>query len=407
MNIIYLCQYFIPEPAAPSARLYDLSNAWVHAGHKVTVLTGMPNHPTGVVPERYRGRLIMRESVDGVTVLRNWLYATPNQGFFKKTLSHLSFMISVVAFGLPRLGKADVLIVSSPTFLSVFSALVISWLRNIPFVFEVRDLWPAVFVDLGVITNPLLIRFLEFWEMFLYRRAGLVVTVTESFRRLLIERGVSSQKVVTISNGANLDFFTVGERDNVVRSEHGLGDRFVVSYLGAHGIAHGIDTVLRAAEILKHRKDIVFLLAGEGAMKKELLALKENTVTDNVLMLGAQPKRRMPDFYHASDVCLVPLRDVPLFETFVPSKMFEIMACGVPIVASVRGEARAILTRSGAARLVTPENASALAQAIEWMESHPRERERMGVAGREFVCEHYDRGKMASQYAQVLADIAK
>ncbi len=407
MNIIYLCQYFVPEPAAPAARVAELSCAWVQAGHKVTVLTGMPNHPTGIVPEKYRGRFLARECLDGVTVLRNWLYATPNRGFAKKTFNHLSFMLSVVLLGLPRLGHADVLIVSSPAFLSVFSALLISRLRRIPFVFEVRDLWPAVFADLGIVTNPLVIKFLEFWEMFLYRRAARVVTVTESFRYMLIERGLQAQKVVTISNGANVDFFHPGERDNAVRSEHGLGDRFVASYLGAHGISHGVETVLRAAEILRDRKDITFMLAGEGAMKTSLLALKESMGLKNVLMLPAQDKERMPDFYRASDVCLVPLRDVPLFETFVPSKMFEIMACGVPIVGAVRGEASEILTRSGAARLVAPESAEELARAIEWMQAHPHERARMGVAGREFVSAHYDRGKLAGQYVQVLAGTTK
>ncbi len=407
VDIVYLCQYFVPEPAAPSVRVAELSRAWVQAGHNVTVLTGIPNHPTGIVPEKYRRRLLARERLHGITVLRNWLYATPNRGFAKKTLSHLSFMLSAVLLGLPRLGRVDVLIVSSPTFFSVFSALLISRLRRIPFVFEVRDLWPAVFVDLGVLTSPILIKFLEYWEMFLYRRAARVVTVTESFRRVLIERGLPARKVVTIPNGANVYSFQPGERDNAVRSEHDLTGRFVVSYLGAHGISHGVETVLRAAEILCDRNDITFFLVGDGAMRQRLLALKENLSLENVLMLPAQPKERMPDFYRASDVCLVPLRNVPLFETFVPSKMFEIMACGVPIIGAVRGEAREILVRSGAARLVAPENAQELARAIEWMQAHPQERSQMGAAGRDFVCAHYDRVALAGQYAELLARIAK
>jgi glycosyltransferase involved in cell wall biosynthesis len=224
---------------------------------------------------------------------------------------------------------------------------------------------------------------------------------------VLIERGLPGRKVVTMSNGANVDFFQPGERDNAVRSEHGLTDCFVVSYFGAHGISHGVEIVLRAADILRARNDIVFLLAGEGAMKKRLLALKERMALENVLMLPAQPMERMPDFYRASDVCMVPLRNVPLFETFVPSKMFEVMACGVPIIGALRGEAREILKRSGAARLVAPENAQELAQAMEWMQANPRERSQMGAAGRNFVCEHFDRGTLAGQYAELLARIAK
>ncbi|MFQ5408576.1 MAG: glycosyltransferase family 4 protein [Anaerolineales bacterium] len=407
MHLAYLCQYFVPEPGAPSARLYDLARAWVEAGHQVTVLTGMPNHPTGVVPPEYRRRLVARETLDGITVLRNWLYATPNEGFFRKTVSHLSFMVSVVLFGLPRLSGVDVLIVSSPAFFAVFAAWFISRARRIPYIFEVRDLWPAVFVDLGVLTNPRLIRLLEFWEMFLYRRSARVVTVTESFRRNLLARGLSPEKVITIPNGAALDFFQPGPRENAVRAELGLTGKFVVSYIGAHGISHALETVLYAAERMREENDVIFLLVGEGAQKRALRALRERLGLENVRMIPAQPKARVPDFYRASDVCLVPLRSVRLFESFIPSKMFEIMACGVPLIGAMRGEARTILERSGAARLTEPENVEQLVAAIDWFRSHPKQAQHMGAAGREFVQRNYDRRELASHYLDLLQDVVR
>lgn len=405
MNIIYLCQYFVPEPGAPSARLYELSRAWVQGGHNVKIITGMPNHPTGVVHPDYRGRLAVRENLDGITVLRNWIYATPNEGIFKKIISHLSFMVSAVLLGLPRLGPADVIIVSSPNFLSAFSAYVISRVRHIPFVFEVRDLWPAAFVDLGVLTNPLLIQFLEFCEMFLYRRAALVATVTTSFRLNLIQRGLAPEKVVTVTNGADLDFFVPGPRDNDLAEELGLLGKFVVSYIGAHGISHGLETVLMAADRLRGVHEIVFLMVGDGAQRSALLALKSKLCLRNVQMFPSQSRSRVREFYQASDVCLVPLVDVPLFDAFVPSKIFEIMACGVPIIGAVRGEAREIMVRSGAARLVEPEDDDAIAQSIEWIRAHPNHQAQMGKSGRSFVSANFNRIKLAKLYERILMEV--
>ena len=402
MRIVYLCQYFVPEAGAPAARLRDMARSWVHRGHSVTVVTGMPNHPTGVVQPPYVGRLIARESLDGVTVLRNWLYATPNEGLVRKTVSHLSFMVSALVLGNARLGTADVIIASSPSFFAVISAWVMSRMRKIPFVFEVRDLWPAVFVDLGVLTNAFVIRALESVEMFLYRRAALVVTVTEGFRTRLIARGLPPQKVVTVSNGAAIESFTPGPRDNAVRTQLGLAGKFVVSYIGAHGISQGLELVLQAAQRLRDDADIVFLLVGEGARKRALLELRETLRLTNVIMLPAQAHQRVREYYCASDVCVVPLRQLPLFATFIPSKMFEIMACAVPVIGAVEGEAREILERSGGARLIMPEDAAGLADAVRWFKLHPGESRKMGAAGRAFVTANYDRQVLADRYAAAL-----
>ncbi|RLT47282.1 MAG: glycosyltransferase WbuB [Chloroflexi bacterium] len=402
MRIVYLCQYFVPEAGAPAARLRDMARSWVQRGHSVTVVTGMPNHPTGVVQAPYVGRLIARESLDGVTVLRNWLYATPNEGLVRKTLSHLSFMVSALVLGNARLGTADVIIASSPSFFAVISAWVMSRMRKIPFVFEVRDLWPAVFVDLGVLTNSFVIRALESVEMFLYRRAALVVTVTEGFRTRLIARGLPPQKVVTVTNGAAIESFTPGPRDNAVRTELGLAGKFVVGYIGAHGISQGLELVLQAAQRLRDDADIVFLLVGEGARKRALLELRETLRLTNVIMLPAQAHQRVREYYCASDVCVVPLRQLPLFATFIPSKMFEIMACAVPVIGALEGEAREILERSGGARLIVPEDAAGLADAVRWFKLHPGESRQMGAAGRAFVTANYDRQVLADRYAAAL-----
>jgi glycosyltransferase involved in cell wall biosynthesis len=405
MKIAYICQYFVPEPSAPSVRISELAQEWVKDGHEVTVLTGMPNHPNGIVLDEYRGKIIADEKIADVNVLRSWLYATPNEGILRKTLSHLSFMISTVMLSLPRLNKIDVIIVSSPTFLSAFAGLFISKMRRVPFVFEVRDLWPAIFVDLGILSNVFLIRVLESWEMFLYTQAALVVTVTKSFRNKLIERGLPAEKIAVVSNGAAVNRFNPGDKNDHVRSDLGISSKFVVSYIGAHGISQGVATIMEAATTLKYRDDIVFMLVGDGAMKKDMVTMKNDHNLHNVVMLPAQSKERIPDLYCASDVCIVPLRDIPLFDSFVPSKMFEIMSCGIPIIGSVNGEAREILELSGSAMIISPESVSELADSILWMVENPQKRRIMGTSGRTFVCEHYDRTMLAKKYVNYLKRI--
>jgi len=335
------------------------------------------------------------------------VYATPNEGFIKRTLGHLSFMVSSAVLGGPRLKGADVVMASSPTFFSAISGWILAVWKNAPFVFEVRDLWPAVFVELGVLKNRWLIRALEGVEMFLYRRAAAVVTVTESFRRTLVNRGVPEKKISVITNGVDVEEFYPVPPDLDLKKALGCEGKFVVLYLGTHGISHALQTVLRAAELVKHHDDLQFVLVGEGAEKRQLMEYARVRGLDHVRFVGGQPKDRVRAFYGLADVCLVPLRDIPIFETFIPSKMFEIMACAKPIVASVRGEAREILEQSGAAVVVPPEDAEAMAQAILDLRSHARRRVEMGTRGLEFVKRHYLRSQLAKRYETTLISVVK
>jgi glycosyltransferase involved in cell wall biosynthesis len=407
MNILYICHYFVPELGAPSARVYEMAKRWIQKGHKVTVVTCFPNHPTGIIPDSYRGKLFQREVIDEIEVFRNYVYSTPNKGIIKKTINHLSFMFSSLFFSLPRIGSFDVIIVSSPTFFSVISALVFSKIKSVPFVFEVRDLWPAIFVDLGILKNRHLIAVLEAIEMFLYRQSGKVITVTKSFRNTLIARGIHPEKIDVITNGAEIDFFTPRAKENRIRNEFFLNGKFVVSYTGAHGISHGLQSVLFAAELLQEYKDILFLFVGEGAEKDNLIAIKNERNLRNTIFLPGQKKELMPDVYAASDVCLVPLRSIELFKTFIPSKIFEIMACGRPIIGSVLGEAHDILEEAGCAVLTTPESSEEIARAVKKLYKDRNYGEKLGANGRCFVEKNYSRERMASNYEVILQEMAK
>lgn len=402
MNIAYYSHYFAPEIGAPSARIYDLAKEWLNEGNQVEVVTCFPNHPGGKLYPGYSPRRYMHERLDGIDVHRHWTYITPNEGFIRKTLGHVSYLPSALALSTRHLRKPDVVIGTSPTFFAAMAAAATAMRRRIPFIMEVRDLWPAVMVELGVLRNRQIIRALERLEMSLYARATRVVTVTESFRRNLVGRGVRAEKVATIPNGADVEFWHPLEPKPELRSELGLDGRFVVLYIGAHGISHALARVLESACELQERAPVSFLFVGEGAEKEHLVRRAREMKLMNVQFLDAVAKDAVRDFYALADVCLVPLRDIPLFETFIPSKMFEMMAMAKPIVASLRGEAAEILRRSGGATVVEPEDSRAIAQAILRLYEHQDEAHEMGRRGRRFVVENYSRRALAERYLKVI-----
>lgn len=402
MRIALMCQYFPPEPGAPSARVSELACAWRDAGHEVTVVTGMPNHPTGVLPPAYRGVRFAEETFRGVRVLRNWVYATPNEGFAKRTANHVSFMLSTLWYSLRLLRGHDVIVVSSPTFFAVISAWIMSRVLGVPYVFEVRDLWPGIFVELGILKNRTIINILEGLEMFLYRKAARVVVVTDSFKDILVGRGLPASHVEVITNGVDPAVFAPMSGETAQRAAHALTGKCVVLYIGAHGISHALTALLESAALLREREDIRFVFVGEGAEKKALMQHAAARGISNVLFVPGQPKELMPSWYATADIALVPLRNIPLFETFIPSKMFEILACARPIVASVRGEAKRILERSGGAVVVDPEDSAAIAAAVHALAGNLEQRKALGDAGRAFVMTHYTRRSLAMRYLDIL-----
>jgi glycosyltransferase involved in cell wall biosynthesis len=406
VRILYICHYFHPEIGAPSARALEMARKWVDFGHQVDVVTCFPNHPTGVVPAGYRGKLYQREVLsDGITVYRNYVYATPNHGFFRKTIGHLSFMVSSVVLSMYRVRRPDVIVVSSPTLFAVVSAYVFSRLRRVPYVFEVRDLWPAAIASLGVLdSSSWVVRALEKLELFLYHRAARVVTVTAAFRQDIASRGIDAAKIEVITNGADEALFHP-RNGSGMRGELGLEGRFIVLYIGAHGISQALSAVMEVADRARASPKIHFLFVGEGAEKDELVATRDRLGLTNVTFLPGQPKEMVPSFYAAADVCLVPLRGVPLFRAFIPSKMFEIMASGRAIIGSVDGEARQILERSGAALVVQPEDVAQLLAAICRLQACPQMKQKMEDAGPPFVAAHYSRRALAEQYLDLLQEV--
>ena len=411
MKILYLSQYFPPEMGAPAARVSELSRHWAKAGHDVTVLTGFPHYPSGVVPQEYRAKLrhlIMREDLDGVRVERTWLATLPNRRTWERVLNYTSFTVSAALRG-SFLDSPDVVIATSPQLLECLAGLWIATLRRVPFVFEVRDLWPeSLTLDANSGLNLMVRTVLSKISYFLYRRSSHIVVVTPAFKKYLIEHyNVAPEKISIVMHGVEPDVFTPsGETDSVVE-EFQLGGRFVVSFIGVLGNAHGLRTVAYAAARLQEtRPEVLLLLVGEGADKSSVEALAATMGLKNLLIIGQQPRSKIPALIRASSVCLVLLKKSQVFKTVIPTKLLEFMACGRPVILGVEGQARELVEKADCGVCVPPEDSASLAGAIEQLYSDPELRERLGGNGRDYVVRHLSREQTARDYITVLQRVA-
>jgi glycosyltransferase involved in cell wall biosynthesis len=406
MRILFLSHYFPPEVNAPASRTYEHCKQWAKMGHEVTVVTCAPNHPRGEVYPGYRNRLLQREERDGIHVVRLWTYVTANEGFFKRTLNYVSYMMSAIVAA-PWLPRADVVLSTSPQFFNGLAGYLVSRIKRAPWALEIRDLWPESILVVGAIKNRFIIRALEYLEMFAYRKADAIVPVTDAFKRYMVGKGIPEDKIEVVKNGVDLEFYRTTDGANPVAEELGLTGRFVASYFGTHGMAHHLETVLEAAGLLRERKDILFLLVGDGAEREKLLGLRDERGLDNVMMPGQQPKERMPFLWQCSHVSLVLLKKSDLFKMVIPSKIFESMAMQRPIILGVEGESRAIVEAARAGRCIEPENAAELARIVAELADNPALCDELGRNGRRYVADHYDRGVLAAKYERLLARLAR
>ena len=392
---------------APAARAAELSRHWARMGHDVTVLTGFPNHPTGVVPEEWRSRLRRlqhTEMVDGVRVVRTWLWPLPNRKAHERILNYTTFCGSAALSGL-ALAKPDVVIATSPQLLCALSGWWLAWWRRVPFVFEIRDLWPESLAAVGASSEgKLLHRVLGGIAGFLYRRADRLVVVTPAFEDHLIQRwNVPPAKISVVENGVETDLFCLKLAAPELRKQLKLEDRFIICYIGTMGNAHGLETLVAAAEELQTKLPCaMFLLIGEGAEKERLVKLAAGRGLNNIQFFAQQPRERIPIYVSAADVCLVMLRKNDLFKTVIPTKLLEYMACERPVIVAVDGHARQIIEEAGAGVFVEPENSRALVEGILDVAAAPERRQKMGASGRQFILNKFSREETAQEYIRVL-----
>ncbi|MGC6486536.1 MAG: glycosyltransferase family 4 protein [Planctomycetota bacterium] len=407
MRVLFLTHYFPPEGNAPATRVHQFCRRWVDAGHDVTVITCAPNVPTGKVYDGYRNRLWQREQVDGIEVIRVWTLLAANAGTFKRILNYATYMLSaVLAAALRR--SPDVVIATSPQMFCGVAGALLRVLRRWTFVLEVRDLWPESIATVGAMKKSLLLRGLERLERWMYRRAQRIVAVGDGYKRKLVERGVPDDKIAVVTNGVDPATFAAAQPDADLRAQHGWVGKTTFAYIGTVGMAAGLDVVPRAAARLRARgrEDIHFVVVGDGAEWDALAQRAEEQAAGMVTFTGLLPKRRMPAVLATVDVCLVHLRAAPLFETVLPSKMFEAAATGRPILLGVAGEAAALLEQTGAGVTFPPEDDEALAAACERLADDPRLRAALGAAGRAQMTPKFDVDVLARRYLDMLVQLA-
>ncbi len=404
MRILLVAAHYPPDLGALATRARDLTRAWATAGHEVHVLCGLPNHPSGVIPEAYRGRGMVHEEVDGVHVHRTWVYATPNAGVVRRSAAFVSYAASVVGSGQFQVPRPDVVVTSSPQFLAAVAGVLVGRWKRRPVVVEIRDLWPRTIWEIGALPKDSpAIRLLERGERWLYRQADHIVVVTRSFVDEIraTTPDVPAARIDVVTNGVDLTRFPVSVDPEPLRRELGLsGERPVALYAGTHGLCHGLETVVDAA---KRCPEVDFVLVGDGARKADLR--ERGRGVPNLTFHDAVPSERMPEVYALGDIGLVHLQDLPLFRTVIPSKMFEIWACRRPVVLGVEGEAARILDEAGGGVAVPPEDPDALAAAVRELARDPARRAALGEAGRRAVEQTYDRRRLAERYAGILEDV--
>lgn len=413
MKILFLSHYFPPEVNAPASRAHEHCKVWVAAGHEVTLVTCAPNHPYGRVYDGFSNRR-SDEVIDGVRVVRLKTFISANKGFLKRTLGFISYMLAVI-LAAPSLGKHDIVLSTSPQFFNGLAGYFVSRCKGLPWLLEIRDLWPDSILTVGAIRNKYLIGVLYWLEEFCYRKCDKLVVVTDSFRRHIVAKGIPETKISVIKNGVDFSTFNVG--DNIADSEHAevlseldvpwLRNKFVVAYVGTHGMAHSLNSVLDAANKLKDHSHIHFLLVGDGSDKEALLKQRDKLGLMNVTMLDQKPKKVMPYIWSLTDLSLVHLKKDELFKTVIPSKIFEALAMEKPILLGVEGESADLIRDSGGGITMEPENAEQMAQIVLTLAKDPVQCQAMAAMGSNYVRKYFNRITLAENYLQLMLGMVR
>ena len=396
MRILVVTDRFLPEISPPCFRTMEHAQVWKKMGHEVTVLTCAPNSPHGKVFAGYRNKLYQTEEMDGIRVIRIWSYMTSNEGIVKRSLDYLSFALMAIFF-FWRLPKFDIMVASSPPLFVPVGVYGLSLFRRRPWVFELRDLWPASIAAVGLKMGRMM-RLLSRLEMFLYRKADRIVAVTPAFIEELVERGIARDKLDMATNGVNTEFFNSESVKFDAREKLGIkDDEFLAAYIGAVGAAHGLKTVLDTAELCRDKPELRFVIIGEGADRAKLEQEATQRGLTNLIFRDFVPHDEIPSYLAALDVGIVHLRPHDVFKTVIPSKIFEFMAMGTPMIYGVEGCSAEIVKKAGAGYCIPSGDPQAMADAICELQNEPQRLEQMGQAGREAVAKEFSREVKAKE----------
>lgn len=406
MRTLLIHQAFVSPNEAGGTRHYELARHLLNAGDDFAIVASDLSYLSGKRTVEGR-RLVTKQTVDGIDVLRAYTYPSLHRSFFWRIVTFLSFMLTSVIAGL-RAGKVDVVMGTSPPIFQAFSAWLIAFLRRRPFLLEIRDLWPEFAIDMGVLTNPLLIKLSKTLEQFLYNRADHLLVNSPAYRDYLIEKkGVASHKVSLIPNGVDTSMFDPTATGDEIRAEHHLQNKFVVTYAGALGMANDISTILRAAKQLQADTDIHFLIVGDGKERQNLEREMRELGVSNVTFAGSRPKHLMPSYLAASDACTATLQNIPMFKTTYPNKVFDYMAAGRPTILAIDGVIREVVESANGGIFVQPSDDNAFAEAVLRLKCQPEKAQQMGKSARQYVEQHFERNGQAVQFVRLLENMGQ
>jgi lipopolysaccharide/colanic/teichoic acid biosynthesis glycosyltransferase len=400
MHILLIHQVFAALGEPGGTRHHELARHLVGQGHRVTVLAGQVSYLTG---EQVGGGSAPRQTTDdvGVTIIRCFTYRAWHRSFMRRVVSFLSFMVSSFLAGL-RVRRVDLVWGTTPPLFQGLTAWSLARLKGAAFLFEVRDLWPAFAVAVGVLHNPLLIRLSEALERFLYRHADVVVINSPGFEQHVRARG--ARRVALVPNGVDVSMFNPTSTGEAFRRAHDLSGRFVALYAGAHGLSNDLGVVLEAADYLRDQANIIFAFVGDGKEKPALQARAKVMGLPNVRFVSALPKEEMPETLAAADAGIAILKPLDVYKTTYPNKVFDYMAAGRPVLLAIDGAIRDVVESAGAGVFVQPGDSKALAETVARLASEREACRRMGLAGRECVVESFDRASLAARMEKVMAE---
>jgi len=401
MKILMLTQYFYPEVGATQTRIYEFARNLISKGHEVTVITEVPNHPIGIIHEQYQGKLFIMEEIDAIRVIRVWVWARQKKSFANRILFYLSYMVMSFFAGLYFKGRYDIIFATSPPLFVGVSGYLLSLFKRSRYVLDIRDLWPAAATALGELSNKRIISLAEKIERILYKNADAIVAVTHGFCKFIRQSGGDKDKIFYIPNGTVEDIFKPLAPDPELKKKLDLEGKFIVTFAGTLGIAQGLWSLIHAAKLLRHYEDIVLLFIGDGPVKHMLIELARKLKLTNTYFYPQVPITDINPYLSASDILLVSLKDDVVFNTFIPSKLFDFMACGKPIILSVDGEARQIFEKAEAGIYASPENFYELSDAIIRLYEDSGLRRRCGRNGRNYVTRNFSRKKQSEQLERV------
>lgn len=402
MKILFITDNFTPEVNAPATRTYEHCKEWIQDKDvEVTIITCAPNFPHGRVYDGYKNRLYQTEYIDGIKVIRVWSYITSNSGFVKRVLDYISF--GMMAFFVGLFQKHDVIIATSPQFFTTWAAWGISKIKRKPWIFELRDLWPESIKTVGAMKQGKVIDTLEKIELGLYKSCNKVVAVTDAFKTNLISRGINAGKIEVVTNGSNVELFKPREKDAELLNKLGLNDKFVVGYIGTHGMAHSLDFIMNSIAKIED-EEIHFLFIGDGAMKKTIVNIADNLKLTNVTFLDPITKEEVPKYLSICDISLAPLKKEDNFKFVIPSKIFEASAMLKPTLLGVQGQAQEIIEEHNAGICFEPENENDFIEKLTVLKDDVKRYNEMQKGCQELATK-YDRKLLASKMLNVIKDL--